>query len=134
MKTKIINLNEDAEFNLLGISSKLSMHKISWLLNQQLDFNFHRFDEHGESNLDKEFSVYQYEDDTAIYNLIENKSKDGLLLKKLNTIDYLLKIEGELTKLDFEQLQKKIRQIPEVYACLNIDISVLKKKELDLLF
>ncbi len=133
MKEKIISLSDGQEFKLLGISSKLSMHKICWLLNQELNFDFHRLDEMNEKDTDKAFSVYQHENDTAIFSLIENKSKKGSLLKKLNTIDYLLKIEGAFTNYELEQIQKKIRQTSGILACLNIDLSVLKKREIDLL-
>lgn len=133
MKEKIIRLSESQEFKLLGISSKLSMHKISWLLNQELNFDFHRLDEMNEKDSDIAFSVYQHENDTAIFSLIENKSQKGILIKKLNTIDYLLKIEGEFTKYELEQILKKIRQTSGILACLNIDLSVLKKRDIDLL-
>ncbi len=109
------------------------MHKISWLLNQELNFDFHRLDEMNEKDSDIAFSVYQHENDTAIFSLIENKSQKGILIKKLNTIDYLLKIEGEFTKYELEQILKKIRQTSGILACLNIDLSVLKKRDIDLL-
>lgn len=133
MKEKIIRLSESKEFKLLGISSKLSMHKISWLLNQELNFDFHRIEEMNEIDSDNTFSVYQHENNTTTFTLIENKSSKGLLLKKLNTVDYLLKIEGEITNSELEQTQKKIRSIQGILACLNIDLSVLKKKDMDLL-
>ncbi len=109
------------------------MHKISWLLNEQLGFDFRRLDETEENSEKKNFSVYQHESNNASFSLIENKSKDGLLLKKLDNIDYLLKIEGALSNSELDNLQKQIRQTSGIYACLIIELSVLKKKELDLL-
>lgn len=109
------------------------MHKISWLLNELLGFDFHRLDETGENPEGKNFSVYLHESDNASFSLIENKCKEGLLLKKLNNIDYLLKIEGAISNSELDNLQKQIRQASGIYACLIIELSVLKKKELDLL-
>ncbi len=133
LKEKVINLSGDADFELIGISSKLSMHKLSWQLNQLLAFDFRRLDEDIDTAKDRKFSVYQYDAANATYILLENKSRGALLLKKLPNIDYLLKIEGDLTDSEFKSLIKKIRQVPDVYACLNIELSVLSKKEIDLL-
>ena len=132
MKEKILKLQENIHFKLLGISSKLSIHKLSWALNENLNFEFQRLESENE-NSGKEFEIFHHETPQAVFSLIENKSNSGLLIKKLPNIDYFLKIEGNIFEENLNLLIKKIRQTSNIYACLIIDISLLKKKDIELL-
>ena len=108
------------------------MHKLSWLLNENLNFDFHRLDEENPS--ERKFAVYQHETEQATYSLIENKSNtEGLLIKKLPNIDFFLKIEGDISKTELEKIIKKIKEADNIYACLQIELSKLKKKDIELL-
>ena len=40
MKKKIIKLSVESEFMLIGISARVSTHKLSWLLNSKLSVDF----------------------------------------------------------------------------------------------
>lgn len=133
MKEKVISLPENYDFRLLGISSNLSIHKLGWLLNTRLSFNFSLLDTPLKASENTDFSVYQHEGSQGVVNLVENKNKSGLLIKKLPNIDYLLKIDGFYSQKDFDLLVKNIRQIADIYACLIVDVNVLKKTELNLI-
>lgn len=137
LKKRVIKLSFDTNFRLIGISTRLSAHKLSWLLNAQIDTRFKQIDDlvltsnQNENNL--AFAVYEFEAKSdLIYKLIENKKSSGILIKKLN-IDYLLKIEGSFSEKTIDQLVKKIRKTESINACLLIDNKNIKQKDIDLL-
>ena len=132
MKKKLIKLSIDTNFSLIGISTRLSAHKLSWLLNTQLETNFKQV---GDLLLaDIHYAVYEHNAKSDLtYKLIENKNNSGTLIKKLNNIDYLLKVEGDFSEKHIENLVKKIRETDNIIACLSINNQNLKQKELDLL-
>lgn len=138
LKKKIIKLSFETDFQLIGISTRLSAHKLSWLLNIQIDTNFKQVDDllikKNENGLGLNFAVYEYETKSGlIYKLFENKNNSGIFIKKLNNIDYLLKIDGNISEKNKERLIKKIRETESVVACLSIDIQNIKQKEMNLL-
>ena len=133
---KIIKLSVDAEFILIGISTRFSTHKLSWLLNTNLNTDFKQAKDlilkSKDSGKGSNYSIYEYDTKSGItYSLIENNNKAGVLIKQLNNIDYLLKIEGDLSDKNIEQLAKKIRETDHIIACLIIDIQNIKQKDLD---
>ena len=138
MKKKIIKLFIDTDFRIIGISTRLSAHKLSWLLNSELTTDFKQIDDlilkSTDSYTDLHHAVYEYSTRTGItYKLIENKNNTSILIKKLNNIDYLLKIEGDFSEKNTELLVKRIREIENIIACLNIQTQTFKQKELDLI-
>jgi hypothetical protein len=132
MKKKLIKLSIDTNFSLIGIATWLSAHKLGWLLNTQLETNFKQV---GDLLLaDIHYAVYEHNAKSDLtYKLIENKNKSGTFIKKLNNIDYLLKVEGDFSEKHIETLVKRIRETDNIIACLSINNQNLKQKELDLL-
>jgi len=123
---------------LIGIATRISAHKLSWLLNTKLDINFQQVSDlilkSTEPGKNSNYAQYEYDTNIGIlYRLIENKCDSGILIKQLNNIDYLLKIEGDFSENQLTKLVKKIRDTESISACLKIDIQKLKKKELDLI-
>ncbi len=138
MKKKIIKLSIEAKFLLIGISARVSTHKLSWLLNAKLNIDFKQADDLVlKSNILENttgYSVYEYDTKNGdIFRLIENKNDTGILIKQLKNIDYLLKIEGDFSDAYIERLTKNIRETENVMACLAIDSQKLRQKELDLI-
>lgn len=138
MKKKIIKLSVETEFKLIGISTRISTYKLSWLLNSNLKTDFKQASDlilkSKDPGKSANYSIYEYDTKTGIiYSLIQNKNNTGTLIKQLNNIDYLLKVEGDFSDKYIEQLAKKIRETENIIACLIIDNHKLKQKELDLI-
>ena len=136
MKKKVIKLTIDAEFKLIGIATRFRTHKLSWLLNTNLNTDFKQTSDlilkSKNSEKDTNYSIYEYDSKSGItYSLIENNNNEGILIKQLNNIDYLLKIEGAFSNKHIEELAKKIRETDHIIACLIIDTQNIKKKDLD---
>ena len=138
MKGKLIKLLDETEFMLIGIASRLSMHKLIWLLNNKLNTNFKQADDIVYTKNKQadtiNFTIYTHEESSElIYRVIENKNTSGILINQLKNIDYLLKIEGDLHKSQLNNINKNIREIANINASLIIDIKNIKQKEIDLI-
>ncbi len=138
MKKKIIKLSVETDFKLIGIATRISTHKLSWLLNNNLQTDFKQADDlflnSTEAEKNNTYAIYAYDTNTELsYRLIENKTDSGTLIKQLKNIDYLLKIEGDFSENQQTQLIKKIRTFENIDACLIIDIQKLKQKEIELI-
>ena len=136
MKSKIIKLLDKTEFKLIGIASRLSIHKLIWLLNSKLNTNFKQADDivytKNKQSETINFAIYTHEENSElIYRIIENKNISGILVKQLKNIDYLLKFEGEIHDNQLNTINKNIREIENINASLIIDIKNIKQKEID---
>jgi len=137
LKTKVHTLSSEKEYRLIGIASHLSDYKLSWLLNEELNFKFSQSDDiHFEvpKSLDaNKFSVYKSgDDDDTIYTLYSNRSDKAILLKALKNIDFILKIEGELSNAQLLELIEKIKKLKNILTVFEIDQNSLKAKEKEL--
>jgi len=132
LKKKIIKLSIETKFKLIGIATRISAHKLSWLLNTELNTDFKQASDLILNNTNH--AIYEHDTNTGVFfHLIENKNDSVTLIKQLKNIDYLLKIEGDFSKNQITQLTKKIRNIESITACLTIDIQKLKQKEVELI-
>ncbi|MBN1251889.1 MAG: IPExxxVDY family protein [Bacteroidales bacterium] len=136
MKKKIIKLSINRQFQLIGINSNLSSYKLSWLINSNISFKFTQSDdiifENRKNNKKLYFSCYVFEDDDeVIYNLISNKTEDGVLLKSLKNIDFFLKIEPYISEYQINKLLNDLKKIENIITVLEINTDNLKLKDLE---
>ncbi|MFW5645331.1 MAG: IPExxxVDY family protein, partial [Bacteroidota bacterium] len=91
-----LNYEPDNEFLLLGLVSYERDYRISWDINQNLNLDLIRTDDHTlklrSSSKEMNFSCFFFEDeDTYLnYKLLANRSEEGYLLEELKNIDYLI--------------------------------------------
>ncbi len=138
LKAKVHTLSGEKDYKLIGIASHLSDYKLSWLLNEELDFKFRQSEEiifEAYKSLEtSKFSVYKSEDENdTIYTLFSNRSDMAILVKALKNIDYILKIEGELSNPQLLELVEKIKKLKHILTAFEIDQNSLKSKEKELI-
>ncbi|MEI6900404.1 MAG: IPExxxVDY family protein, partial [Bacteroidota bacterium] len=75
------------------------------------------------------FYLYRDEDQRLTFYLISNRNQGNLLLPALKQLDYIMIIEGELTKERKQALLSAIRAIPKVITAFEIRFSELKNHE-----
>ena len=110
--------------------------KLSWLLNNTLNFEFREHQLSPESRHEeiKDFPTYIDTDSNPdfCFKLIKNKFEGRLLLKSLPNIDFILKIEGKIKDLYLKEIAKRIKTVPNVLGAILLekklkDISMLEK-------
>ena len=141
-------------YNLIGIHSAEEDYKIAYLLNRDLNTSFKRFKHNLDfKNKNASFSVFEFNDEITQLNtyLISNKyiedssentntfgglfsenisfSSNFYLIPEKKSVDYFLKLEGEITTFDLRKLIKKLNTIPQIITSYNINPSTLKSKD-----
>jgi hypothetical protein len=121
-----------ASLVLIGISSHENDYRLSWAINEHLDFHLAKRENlqsfNSRMNILQEFSVYSYTGD-SLYSLISNRCENGFLLEELKNIDFLLLIEENETPFPIQEFMSKLKAIPFVSATFNIDLQTLKNKK-----
>lgn len=121
MAKQRLEIEQDEDFVVLGISCHDKDYRLCWKLNKQCHLALARF-EPGQTNPDVS-SAYSYfkEDDRIDYNLIANRTDTGWLLPNHKTVDYFFTLcdphEGPI-----DDLLHKIRSINNVLAVYEMDM------------
>ena len=120
-----LKLELDFDFIVLAITTSLKDYRLCFHLNKFAPANFMRVDELALPLSDNHT--------VALFNLLSNKSSEGLLIPEMNRVDYFLVIKNFIDKEDLEAWITHLKQIPEVLAAVEVDVKKLKSKE-NLLF
>lgn len=134
MGKHILKFELDYDFELIGISTHLKIHKLAWLLNKELNLNFTRLENHSlrkkglES--DSEFAKFQFDDqiNRSVYTLLENKGINGLLVPELKNIDFFMLISGLAALNMTDNFNIEIQQLEGISSSMKLNIENLKSK------
>lgn len=128
-------INDEDEFVMLGIVSTDPDYKLSLSINKKLHISL------------KTTSPVEFRDDTGselifsrfsdsvgapdlIFNLVSNRLGKNFLLKKLKNIDFIFQLYDPDRIYNINQLAALLREIDTVTAVFNLDLKVLKDKNL----
>ncbi|HEY9083575.1 MAG TPA: IPExxxVDY family protein [Vicingaceae bacterium] len=137
MSKLTFSLENEYDFELIGISCHSKDYRICWSLNNALKTNFKRIEDYEiqKKNEIINFPFFEYidEDNNIEYFVIANKSSEGYLVSEKQSIDYFLVLKGSVTDRLVENLTKKVKEIDVVIIAHRIDVNELKSKQ-NLLF
>ena len=123
---------EPASYTLIGISTQLRDYRLSFLVNQALEFSLAKFEDISIVPDGKKepvcFSIFSYRDEDQFtnYHLLSNRAGDQFLIPKYRHSDYILFVEGKLKKSRKSELMARIRQIANVLAVFEIPAAEVK--------
>lgn len=136
MARKFILTDEPETFHyLIGIAGMIKDFRLCYHLNKDLYINLIKKDDLlANMNKDGEptaFPFFFYEEPHSFlnFNLIGNKSPEGVLVPEFWQADYLLVINGPFPKESMERFLKSIRVIPSVLTAFQIDLKKFKKSD-----
>lgn len=127
--------SEPAFFTLLGISCHLRDYRLSYLLNQHLEFSFIKRDDlHIIPSSNKgqaDFSFYSYRNEERLnyFYLVANRSQSFLLIPEMRQFDFLLIVEGKYNKAEKDPMIKTIRSLPGILTIFEVKFSEIKNHE-----
>ncbi len=125
-KKHILTLEEDPEFDLVGICSHHGDYRLAWSINETLGFHLCKCDNYITTDRKgdplSEHSMYMYEDenDRLTYYMIKNKSQGQFLIPENPTIDYFLFLYNNYA-INVEDLIRKLKQAPSILAAYTFD-------------
>jgi len=129
-----LSLENEFDFELIGISCHQTDYRVCWALNLELGLNMKKTEEpfmvSGKKGLvSSSHSLYEWEDEDnfAAYYLIKNKDNNKLLLPERSQLDYFLVIKGGDYEID--DLVTRIKEIKGILTAVIIDPYDLKSNE-----
>ena len=127
MKTRFtLECTEDIGFTVLAINSHIKGYKLCWNINNSLQLNFEKQDDH---NIKEGlwFARYTYICDNGVeYNLLANRSKKGYLIPSQKSVNYFLVIKSDYWQQDKAEFVSKLRGIDDVLLVFELDTTLIK--------
>lgn len=132
-----LEIQQDYDFELIGICSHIKDYRLVWELNKALEFDLAK-EKDFELSIKGELqahSFFSYFDDDNLqeYYLLNNRSEKGLLIPEENKCDYFLLLKGNAIEQKQKELIQEISAIKHVLTTYAIDVEGLKSKD-NLLF
>lgn len=136
-KKQTLRTVQDSNISLIGISCHLKSYRLSFSMNKALNFRLQRIEDFEIPVLPESDALcfpFLIHDDSDLKNhfcLISNHHPQGKLVPALRQVDYFLMAKNPLDNGARNAIISKIRDISQVLAAYEIDMS--RTKDLDLL-
>lgn len=139
MAKKLLNIEYEYDFALIGISCHEKDYRLCWNINQVLNIQLAKIDSL-EIYTPKEkskgfFSLFFYEDEEnqCAYYLLSNRSQYGIVIPEQKQTDFFIIIKGSFFENDKTALMEELKKISIILTSFEINPNGLKSKK-NLLF
>lgn len=125
----------DEDYCLLGMVSDEPDYKLCWMINQALGMNFVKSEDltlfHRKLARDLAYSIFVYTDEESLltYRIIKNRAVDGYFLDEVKNLDYLVHIQGEISKEKITLFMQGASAIGGVRLCVPVDLTKIRNQE-----
>ncbi|GAB5417671.1 MAG: hypothetical protein Crog4KO_26570 [Crocinitomicaceae bacterium] len=134
-KKYTLELDDDLEFDLVGICSHHSDYRLAWGINQELGLQLSKCDEpycvtDRKGTVVSTHSMYEYtnESDRVVYYLIKNKHQGKYLIPEKPSIDFFLFLCDNWA-VEISELMAGLKVVSSVLAVYPFDPDELKSAE-----
>jgi hypothetical protein len=135
-KKTLFRLHFETEFRIVGLFCQERDYRLSWLINNHLNFNLRRVaDFEFLPSKSKEFtahSVFMHEVESLqqTFFLVNNRGNNGaVMFGSPSGLDFLMLIRADGIRFNNSDLLKKFRSIPQITAAYVIDEALGRNKE-----
>lgn len=138
MSKKILRVDYNFDFSLIGISSSARDYRLCWYINNNLPLKFARIDdvliysEFGEESYHSCFKYSLPNTETDLY-LLTNRSSVMHLLPELKETDFFILSTEDINEEDQKEIIQLLNKIDAIQTAYPIDPNNLKSRE-NLLF
>jgi hypothetical protein len=129
-----LDISDEFDFQLIGISSHEKDYRVAWAINLALGWNLERQEEvttisKNKKNLsDHGVFSFEAEEDKTMFVLVENRSSTGLLLPSLQQFQYLLKVEN-LADGRMQEIIVQLKKSPLILTAYEVSLNAAKEKQ-----
>ncbi|MBI1837223.1 MAG: IPExxxVDY family protein [Flavobacteriia bacterium] len=134
-KKHILSLEQDNEYEMIGLCSHHNDYRLVWALNENLKLAFSKSHEDffvvtKKGLVISNHSLYEFNDEENFleYFLIKNKNLGKYLIPEKPIIDYFLFIYG-IDSESLEELTQKLKKVTSVLAVFSLDPLALESTE-----
>ena len=133
MSKKVLVVDFEYDFQLIGISSHAKDYRLSWEINKQFKTLLKKEEDvvYSTKKGDKaKFSMYFFKDEIEERDirLISNKSNGRYLIPEQKAADYFI-ILYDYNTFDVNEMLRLLRKINTVLMAFEINVDTLKAKE-----
>lgn len=132
MSKLTLSLDEEYDFELIGMSCHLRDYRICWSINQLLKIDLTRVDDYEviKNNEVLTFSFYEFfeEEDGVEYYVLSNKCEKGYLIPEKQSFDYFMILKGNTEEELLQNITQQIKSVNGVNITHQIDVNELKSK------
>jgi len=131
-KSLKLDISQDLNFTLIGISSHENDYRLVWAINNRLKFDFVRTENlimrPPKASHDFEFGRFRYSDDERLltFYLISNRCSDGFLFPEIKNMDFLMQVIGEMDHRGYHDLLRSLKSVAIISGAYAIDHKMLK--------
>lgn len=126
-----LEIPEDYDFSLIGISCHAKNYKLCWEINSKLELDLNRGEDHTvlKQDMEDRHAIYDYfdEENQVEYYLIENLGTESYLAPELKEADFFLMIKGAYSQLNTD-IKKSLMTSRNVLASFSINPEKLKSR------
>ncbi|MBW6483823.1 MAG: IPExxxVDY family protein [Vicingaceae bacterium] len=137
MTKHTFKLEEDYDFEMIGVSCHTKNYKLCWTINNALNINLIRLNDFDilKKKETLSFSFYEYIDNqnNIEYYLIANKSELGYLIPEKQVVDYFIILKGHTEPKLITEITTILNRQEIILMAHQIDVATLKSKK-NLLF
>jgi hypothetical protein len=133
-KKLFLDVGFDYDFLLLGIVSQEKFHRLVWLINQKLGYQFFHAGElevFENEQVVANYTKYEFIDEINHLELFlfENRDQSNYLIPELRTIDYFLMLKGAIDFADVKSIIDDLKPLDGIQLVSEIDYQKLKSKQ-----
>lgn len=132
---QVLKFDEDYDCFLWGITSSQRDYRLCWIINNALDLDMIRMDNHKvtkpSEKMANNFSRFAYynELDQVEYNLLSNKNQGNILIAGLQKIDYFFILKENYSFLDLSSMQLKLNENKAIQLLMKLDFNTIKQNQ-----
>ena len=130
MTKYVLDLEEEFDYQVIGVCTNLVDYRLAWEINQALKLNLKRTPEdYLKTNKKGEtlstHSLYEdvHEDYIYEYIVVKNKNRGMFLIPELELIDFFFLINNDV---DVSEISKKLREVETIQTAVLIDTEEYK--------
>ena len=121
-----LEIDEEIEFPILGLSTALADYRLAWELNSKLNLSFRKLDgstffsipDKNKKDIDYEYYSYVNEEEMSKFFLVKNKQRGSTLFNDRERLDFFLVLRDNFIY-EIEDLISDLRKIEGVIAVFS---------------
>ena len=138
MPNLTLDFEYDIDYQLIGVISNVKEFKIAWLIGKVLELEFEKKEDlifQLSGNKQLLVSNFMAEGEYFTFRILKNRGyadksvSKPYLLPEIKNYDYIIQLEGEYSRLTFDEIKMVLRDNTIVQFVDIIDVDSLKSKE-----
>lgn len=131
-----LEIDDELEFPILGLSTALGDYRLAWELNSKLNLGFRKLDgstffsipDKSKKVIDYEYYSYVNEEEMSKFFLVKNKQKGSTLFNDRDRLDFFLVLRDNFIY-EIEDLITDLRKIEGIIAVFSFSSSEFEFSE-----